>query len=262
MTHPDHEKNRIAWNEMVEVHWKHPDYRLKEFIAGWNSLKSIERDALGGVAGKSLLHLMCQFGMDTLSWARLGASVTGVDISDASISHANKLKEMVGLSDARFLRIDVLDLIGEIEQKFDVVFQSHGTHCWISDINKWAGVVAHYLKPGGVFFIVDFHPITVLWETENMSYLSREPERYSDEPDYCDREYRIKNELVEWQHPLSEIINALLNAGLVIENMGEYDKSCQPENADWKPDGDYWLPPDGPPRYPLLFSLKARKPLA
>jgi SAM-dependent methyltransferase len=259
MTHEDHEKNRAAWNDMVEVHYKHPDYKLQEFLDGWNSLKEIEKKEVGDVTGKSLLHLMCQFGMDTLSWARLGASVTGVDISDNSIKYANILKEKAGLSKAEFIRADVLELKGKIDRKFNVVFQSHGTLCWLSDLTKWAEVVAHYLKPGGFFYIVDGHPFEVLWMTENMSYLDKQPERSVGEKDYCDRDYIIDKELIEWQHPLSEIINCLINAGLAIDFVNEYDKGYYAVEENWYKVGDYWYPPCGPPRYPLLFALKATK---
>lgn len=183
MSNPDHEKNRKAWNDMVEVHWDYPDQERKEFLEGRCSLKPIELEAIGDVWGKSLLHLMCQFGMDTLSWARRGAAVTGVDISDRSIIRANELKKLAGL-EGRFVRNDVLDLIGVLDDKFDIVFQSYGTHCWISDMDKWAQVIAHYLKPGGTFFIVDDHPIICIWEEPNYSYLHKEPIRYSHEPDY------------------------------------------------------------------------------
>ena len=259
MANADHEKNRFAWDDMVEVHYKHPDYKVKEFLEGWNSLKAIEKEEVGDVTGKQLLHLMCQFGMDTLSWARLGAEVTGVDISDKSIEYAEKLKKAAGMPKPEFIRSDVMDITGKLDKKFDIVFQSHGTYCWLSDLNQWAEIVAHYLKPGGFFYIVDIHPITVLWETENMTYLQKEPERYSHENDYCDRDYIIEKERVEWQHPLSEIINSLINAGLTIEHLNEFDKSCYGVEKDWYRVGDYWYPPGGPPRYPLLFSLKARK---
>ena len=259
MPHDDHEKNRAAWNDMVEVHYHHPDYKLKEFLEGWNSLKAIEKEQVGDVSGKNLLHLMCQFGMDTLSWARYGAKVTGVDISDTSIAYAEKLKLAANIPDANFIRSDLLDLIGKIDQKFDIVFQSHGTHCWISDLKKWAEVIAYHLKPGGFFYIVDGHPITVIYETENIGYLDKEPERYANAPDYCDRDYRIEKELVEWQHSLSEIINSLINAGLTIDSLHEYNKGYYAVDTDWYREGDYWYPPDGPTRYPLLFSLKASK---
>lgn len=259
MPNLDHEKNRKAWNDMVEIHYDHPDYKLKEFLDGWNSLKSIERKELGDVNGKELLHLLCQFGMDTLSWARLGAKVTGVDISDKSIEYANKLKELSGVPEARFIRSDVLELEGKIEQKFDIVFMSHGTICWIEDMKKLAETIARYLKPGGKFLIVDSHPVEILYITDNIGYLDTAPDRNSGERDYCDRDYVIEHELVEWQHPLSEIINSLINAGMVIEKLGEYNKGFYAFESDWYREGDYWYPPGGPPRHPIMFSLRAKK---
>ncbi len=260
MPHSDHEKNRTAWNEMTDVHFNHPDYKVKEFLEGRSTLKSIELAEVGDVSGKTLLHLMCQFGLDTLKWARKGAIVTGVDISDRSIERANELKKKANLP-AKFVRCDVLDLIGEIDRKFDIVFQSYGTHCWISDIDRWALIVAHYLKPGGIFYIIDDHPMTIIFEEENVSYFNSSPQQYSGERDYCDRSYIIRNELVEWQHTLSSFVNALIKAGLTIELLNEFDKGYYPVHEDWYEENGYWYPPGGPPRYPLMFSLRARKGL-
>jgi SAM-dependent methyltransferase len=259
MSNEDHEKNRVAWNEMVEVHWDHPAQKRKEFLDGRCSLKPMELEAFGDVNGKSLLHLMCQFGLDTLSWARRGTTVTGIDISDQSIKRADELNKLAGL-EGRFLRSDVLDAIGLIDEKFDYVIQTYGTQCWISDMEKWAQVVAHYLKPGGQFFMADDHPIICLWETPPNPYIHKEPIRYSGEPDYCDRDHVIETERVEFQHPLSQIVNAIIKAGLTIEHLGEYDKGYYPIEADWVEKDRYWYPPDGSPMYPLMFSLKARKP--
>ncbi|MFH1688062.1 MAG: class I SAM-dependent methyltransferase [bacterium] len=259
MSHPDHETNRQAWNDMVDVHWQHPKYKVKEFLDGWNSLKEIERNELGDVDGKTLLHLMCQFGMDTLSWARLGALVTGADISDRSIERAHQLAEAAGLK-AEFVRSDVLDLVGVIDRQFDIVYQSYGTLCWLADLEKWAKVVAHYLKPGGTFLIIDDHPIICIYEDLPCAYLHQDAIRYSNEPDYCDRDFIVKKERVEHQHPLSEIVNCLISAGLVIVNLHEYDKGYYPIREDWVRQGDFWYPPDGSPLYPLMFSLKAFKP--
>lgn len=257
-SHPDHEKNRIAWNEMAEVHYRHPDYKVKEFLNGACTLHRIELEELGDVTGKTMLHLCCQFGLDTLSWARRGAIVTGVDISDVSIELAKELSEESGLP-ARFIRSDLLNLDGKLDEKFDIVFQSYGTHCWISDIKQWGRVVASRLRPGGVFYIVDFHPMGWVFEEEVASYFKKEPERYTDHPDYCDKSYRIKNELVEWQHTLSDIVNALIKAGLTIEFLNEFDKSVDQRHDDWTKKDGYFYSPEGPSRYPLMFSLRAVK---
>jgi SAM-dependent methyltransferase len=260
MPTPDHEKNRAAWNEMTDVHFNHPDYRVREFLQGRSTLKSIELAEVGDVAGKMLLHLMCQFGLDTLSWARRGAIVTGVDISDRSIERANELKEKAGLPvPVEFVRCDVLDLKGKIDKKFDIVFQSYGILCWISDVDRWAQVVAHYLKPGGIFYLIDDHPILYIYEIKNGSYFDRQETRSSGAPDYCDRSYVLKSDLVEWQHTLSSIVNAFIRAGLTIESLDEFDKSYYPRREDWYEENGYWYPPGGPPPYPLMFSLKARK---
>ena len=260
MADKNNEQNRAVWNEIVELHYEHPDYKLKEFLDGWNSLKEIERNALGDVTDKSLLHLMCQFGMDTLSWARLGADVTGVDISDKSIEYAEKLKQLAGFPDAQFIRSDIYDLIGKLDKKFDIIFQSHGTHCWIEDLDKWAEVIAHYLKPGGTFFIVDSHPIVdlFLWDDE-FSYFHKGPYKETGSPDYCDRTYKIKNESVEWMHQISDFVNVMIKAGLTIEYLQEFNKGYYDVKGDWVRKGDYWYPPEGAPKYPLMFALKATK---
>lgn len=261
MSNEGHETNRKLWNEIAQVHYDHPNYRVKEFLQGWSNLKTIELEGVGDVRGKELLHLMCQFALDTLCWARLGAKVTGVDISDKSIELAHHLKQEAGLA-GEFIRCDVLELIGRIDREFDVIYQSYGTLCWISDLAKWGQVVAHYLKPGGFFFLVDGHPIWPLfgWPQEGISYFAAEPQRYSGDPDYCDRNYIPKNDSVEWQHPMSRIIMALIRAGLTIESFEEYDKGYYAVEKDWYKEGDFWYPPGGPTKYPLMFSLKVRKP--
>lgn len=261
MPHEDHEKNRAAWNQMVDLHVGHREYKTQKVIGGGSSLKKIELEALGDVKGKSLLHLMCQFGLDTLSWARRGATVTGVDISERSVEVANEIREKTGL-DAEFIRSDVLDLVGVIDRKFDFVYQSYGTHCWISDVFRWAEVVAHYLKPGGTFFLIDEHPANVLFlfPDHQYDYFSKEPERTIDGTDYCETETVVKGERVEWQHPVSEIVNALIAAGLTIERMDEYNFGYYKFAANWyTTDGDFWFPPGGPTKYPLMFAIKARK---
>ena len=246
---------------MVDLHMNHPEYRTQEVIDGGSTLKKLELEALGEVRGKSLLHLMCQFGLDTLSWARQGASVTGVDISDRSIEVADELKQRCGL-EAEFIRCDVLDLVGLIDQQFDIVFQSYGTHGWISDIRKWADVVAHYLKPGGTFFLIDGHPADILFlEDPPADYFSTEPQRTVDWRDYCQRDKIVRGEQVEWIHKVSDIVNALIDAGLTIEHLEEYNFSYCRVNKDWyTDDGQFWYPPGGPTKYPLMLAVKARKP--
>lgn len=258
MPHPDHEKNRRLWNETTDIHYRHPDYKVKEFLRGASTLRSIELEEVGQVSGRRLLHLFCQFGLDTLSWARAGAIVTGIDISDRSIERARELAAAAGLP-ATFIRSDVMDLIGQMNEKFDIVFQSYGTHAWISDLDKWAAVVAHYLAPGGMFYVVDFHPVAAIWDEKGLSYFDEGPHRYRGEPDYCDKNYISQSEHVEWQHTLGNIVNALFGAGLTIRSLREFDKCAYPKVSDWLEKDGFYYPPDGPPGYPLMFSLKAVK---
>jgi SAM-dependent methyltransferase len=258
MPHPDHEQNRRTWNEIVPLHVTHPSYLTQHLLRGGSSLKSIELAELGDVRSKTLLHLMCQFGLDTLSWARLGAKVTGVDISDKSIEYARELAIEAGI-DATFIRSDLFDLIGTLDDKFDIVFQSYGTYMWLSDMMQWARVIAHLLKPGGTFLIVDEHPCSILFQETELNYFSKEPERLTDTPDYADTSYIVKGEKVEWQHTLSEIFNALIDAGLTIERFQEFDFGYYQVKNDWYQKGEFWYPPTGPTPYPLLMAIRARK---
>ncbi|MEW6050450.1 MAG: hypothetical protein AB1644_05230 [Candidatus Zixiibacteriota bacterium] len=131
---------------------------------------------------------------------------------------------------------------------------------WLADLQRWAAVVAHYLKPGGIFLLIDSHPVSVLFEETTLNYFSKEPERLIDSPDYCVREHRSKNESVEWQHTIANILNALIRAGLTIEKLGEYDFCFYPVKEDWIPKGDgYWYPPSGPTPYPMILLVRARK---
>lgn len=261
MPHKDHELNRQAWNRMVDLHVEHPDYRTADIINGGSSLKKLEKEAFGDVRGKTLLHLMCQFGLDTLSWAREGAIITGVDISDRSIEVANEIAAKAGL-EVEFVRSDILELIGKIDRQFDLVYQSYGTHIWISDIFKWAEVVAHHLKPGGTFYLIDEHPANVMFMCNPpLGYFDEEPERTENPVDYCETETHIDGTHVEWQHPVSKIVNALIRAGLTIVEMGEYPYGYYRALPDWVEDEHrYWWPPDGPANYPVMLSIKAVKP--
>jgi len=263
MPHPDHEKNRETWDRMVDLHINHPEYKTREVIEGGSSLKSIELEALGDVTGKSLLHLQCQFGLDTLSWARKGAIVTGVDISERSIEAAREINGRAGLQ-AEFVQSDVLDLIGKIDKKFDIVLQSYGTHMWLADMKKLGEVVAHYLKPGGTYLMVDEHPLGWLClfaDEEDFDYFATEPYRTVNPTDYCEMDTHIEGEHVEWLHNLSNLFNGLIDAGLAIERFEEYPFGYYRLTPEWyrEEGSNYWLPPGGRTKYPLLMKIQARK---
>ena len=150
--------NKNSWNQRVETHFNSNFYDVPGFLAGNSSLNEIELHGLGNVTGHSLLHLQCHFGLDTLSWARLGADVTGVDISDAAITKAQLLAQQTDLN-ASFVCADVFEFGLHNSQQFDVVFTSYGAICWLPDLTQWARIISDSLKTGGRFYMAEFHPV-------------------------------------------------------------------------------------------------------
>jgi 2-polyprenyl-3-methyl-5-hydroxy-6-metoxy-1,4-benzoquinol methylase len=170
--------NKELWDKKTPIHIKSDFYEMEDFLAGKNSLKPIELALLGDVKGKSILHLQCHFGQDTLSLARMGAKVVGLDISETSIAKANQLNDQLGL-DAEFVCCDVYSAIEHISQKFDIVFTSYGTIGWLPDMDKWADIVSHFMKPDGKFIFAELHPVVWMFDEtfENImfSYFNNGP---------------------------------------------------------------------------------------
>ncbi len=254
-----HENNRKRWNIMTDLHVNHPSYKTNQVIEGGSSLYHLEKEALGDVTGKKLLHLMCHFGLDTLSWAREGAIVTGADISDRAIEVANEVKARAGLK-AEFIRSDLFDLPNVLSQKFDIVYQSYGTLGWLADVNKWAEIVSHFLQPDGILYFIDSHPVVYPAYDPAEDYFCDGPLVYPNEPDYCETDTIIEGDSIEYQYTVSQIFNALINAGLRIERLGEYPFSFNNYRDDWiQHDDGYWYPPDESKKFPLMLAVKARK---
>lgn len=262
------EDNRRFWEETVKIHSESEFYDLEGFKNGKSSLLSVETEELGDVSGKSLLHLQCHFGMDTLSWARRGAVVTGVDYSENAVSFARKLSEELGM-EARFVHSDVYGLPEALEGKFDVVYTSYGVLCWLDDLTKWAGVIGHFLKDGGVFYIVENHPFFVdVFDEENGKLFPKYPYFGSDEPamfesdgTYADGSAHMKNtKTYEWAHPISEVINALIGAGMRIEFFHEFPFiEFQHNPLLERGDDGYWRMGERSPKLPMMYSIKATK---
>jgi SAM-dependent methyltransferase len=265
--------NRAHWDEATDVHIASDFYDVASFKAGDIRLHGIERSELGDVSGKSLLHLQCHFGMDTLSWARLGADVTGVDFSERAIAEARALAAELDIP-ARFLVSDLYELPSNLDGQFDIVFTSYGAIYWLEDIKRWGEIAASYVKPGGTFYIAEFHPVGFMFDT----VFSEDPavkdyERkytyfHTDEPirdessDYADPKAPMKNMLTfSWSHSMSDILNALIAGGLQIEYFHEFDFSTirQFPFLEQHEDG-YWHVPEGMYDMPMIFSIKARKP--
>jgi SAM-dependent methyltransferase len=261
--------NRAMWDEFVDINARSELYGLEEFRRGGVKIPDYIRAEVGDVSGTSLLHLQCHFGMDTLSWARLGATVTGIDFSPKAIEFAAQLAKDIGI-DARFIRSNVLEADHVLDEQFDVVFTSIGVLGWLPDLKRWAEVVAHFVKPGGFFYICELHPFSLVFEDERKEpelifrypYFSRpEPLEIPTQGSYADREAEVKQAVdYEWVHDFGEIVTSLCDAGLRIEFLHEHRHGIEPQFPfmERRDDGRYYLP-EGMPEIPLLFSLKATK---
>jgi 2-polyprenyl-3-methyl-5-hydroxy-6-metoxy-1,4-benzoquinol methylase len=223
--------NKSLWNQRTKVHKDSSFYNLEGFKKGETVLTPIELNELGDVQGKTMLHLQCHFGMDSLDWARRGATVTGIDLSDEAIKEATQLNEELGLN-ARFVCCNVYDTREHISEQFDIVFTSYGTIGWLPDLDKWAAVVTQSLKPGGIFYIADFHPVLWMFDDDfthiKYSYENKEVIVTESEGTYTDRNADIKAKEYGWNHSISEILNALINAGLKITSFNEFMYSPYP----------------------------------
>ena len=259
------ETNRTNWNERTPVHAASTFYDVEGFKAGRMTLNEIVRREVGEVPGKTLLHLQCHFGMDTMSWARLGAKATGVDFSDTAIDLARSLNDELGL-DTRFICSNVYDLPEALDEQFDIVFTSEGVLCWLPDLDKWAEVVCRFLRPGGVFYILDGHPfMTVLEESEagdmspTYTYFHNQFFSEGNEPSYTGPEL-IGSPNYEWHHSLGEIVTSLVRAGLSIEYLHEFSVSVYHAYPSMtKHDDGWWRFDKRNDSIPQMFSIRATK---
>lgn len=268
--------NKANWDDRVAIHTRSKSYDVDGFVAGNLSLQPVDIREMGDVEGKTLLHLQCHFGMDTLSWARLGAKVTGLDFSPKAIAAAQELAGKAGMDDARFVEANVYDAAQALNgEQFDVVYTGIGAVCWLPKIRDWAKVVATCLKPGGTFYIREGHP--VLWTLDDerteptyvmrYSYFEREePLVWDDAITYTDNDEGIAIENTrnyEWNHGLGEVVTALIEAGLVLEFVHEFDR-CDWPALPWMEqdeDGQWKLPAGDEHRVPLTYSIRAHKPV-
>ncbi|MES2246037.1 MAG: class I SAM-dependent methyltransferase [Pseudomonadota bacterium] len=277
-----HEANRQSWNAATVAHNSHKGDQAAFFRAGGSTLFPEESALLGDVDGLSVLHLQCNAGQDSLSLARRGARVTGVDISDEAIDFATRLSAESGIA-ARFERADIYDYFEAAAargERHDLVFCSYGTLCWLSDIGAWARGVAQLLKPGGRFVIVEFHPFALVFDPQwkfHYDYFNDAPVPEEGVGDYVaesgdglvadDRPmpgvqgFRNPHPSFEFTWGVGQVTTALAQAGLAIERFEEY-----PYTNGWKPfegmrelGGRRMAPPEGMPRIPLMYALAARR---
>jgi ubiquinone/menaquinone biosynthesis C-methylase UbiE len=267
--------NQRLWEAWTAIHAEGDFYDLAGFRRGGIRLRDEEIAAVGEVRGRTLLHLQCHFGIDTLSWARLGARVTGADFSPAAIRLAREIAADIGIEDATFVESNLYELPRHLDGQFDVVYTSRGALNWLPDIRGWARVAAHFVAPGGTFFITEAHPVFNAFENEGVGprelrltypyWEHLDPLVFDVKGSYADPEAEVGDQKEHgWDHGLGEIVTALIDAGLRIESLAEHPY------LEWAADflvesepgsGRFVLPP-GSGELPLSFSLRATKPAA
>ena len=251
------QSNKKGWDGLAATHYK--KYHIDKLIAGTPLLSELIQSEVGEVKGKSLVHLLCHIGTDTLSWALLGARVTGIDISPESLKYARMLAERMGI-DADFIESDIMDVMDKLKTKYDLAFSSTGVLCWLPDIQRYAHTVRHLLHDGGVFYILDGHPFrnVLLNEAGEASpniiqgdYFRKEVWRYDNLGDYTDPELLIPVKSYEWDWTLGEIVSAFCEAGMRIVFLHEFPQYFY---NGYTP---YDVESDKVELYPCTFSLKA-----
>jgi SAM-dependent methyltransferase len=255
--------NKKSWNTKADIHISSAFYDVETFVNGKNSLKDIELNLLGDVKGKSILHLQCHFGQDTLSLARMGANVTGIDLSDRSIQLANELAEKTKLK-ADFICCNIYDLPQHLNKQFDIVFTSYGTIGWLPDLEKWAALISNYLKPGGEFIFVEFHPVVWMFDDDfekiGYNYFNTGPIIETYNGTYADKSADISQEYVMWNHGLGEVINSIVSNQMQIVSMEEFNYSpydCFRHTIEISP-GKFRIN-KLEDKIPMVYALRARK---
>lgn len=267
------EVNQANWNARATVHAKSKSYDLERYVKDPSAISSVvdtDRRILGEVKGLDMLHLQCHIGTDTISWARLGANVTGLDFSSQSLRVARDLAKRTG-AQVEFIEANVYEADKVLGRQFDLVYTSVGVLCWLPDVREWSRAVAACVRPGGRFYIRDGHPVMVTIDFHRDSlpvvcvddyFGDGTPDRYEDEYTYTGDKVRLDSTVTyEWKHSLGSIITALAEHGLRIVRVDEYDW------IDWKPfawmvesQEGHWTFPPGQPRLPLSFSILAERP--
>lgn len=255
--------NRQSWNNRTEVHLKSEFYNQEHFLQGKSSLNDIELNLLGDIKGQSVLHLQCHFGQDTLSLARLGAQVTGVDFSDKAIDIARQTAQDTG-TPATFICCNIYDLPQHLNEQFDIVFTSYGTIGWLPDLNKWASVIAHFLKPNGRLVFVEFHPVVWMFDDRfekiGYRYFNSGAIVETQNGTYADKEADLELSTVSWNHSIGEVLSGLLQNGLELSSFEERDYSpynCFGPTVEFEP-GKFRIQ-HLDDKIPMLYALTARK---
>lgn len=263
-----HEQNRKSWNNATKQHHSHKPDLIERYKNGWNNLHEDDMTLLGDIQGKTVAHLQCNDGQDTISIAKFcSAEVTGIDISDYAIESAKKLSEETGIP-AKFVRSDIFEWFDNNETPYDVVYTSYGTINWIADIKRWAKGIARTLNAGGKFVMIDFHPLVGMFELDwsvKYDYMSGRPDETGGVGDYVgddwEGNFENKQTAYEFAWGIGDILTALLEAGLILEQFTEYAHlNGWQRFPEMQNEGRKWYFPDDKPILPNMFSIIARKP--
>lgn len=220
--------NEILWNQRTKAHIESDFYDNESFLKGRNTLNEAELISLGNIEGKSIIHLQCHFGQDTLSMARMGAKTLGVDISPESIRIGRQLNEQLGL-DTQFVCCNVLDTLDHVTDKFDIVFVTYGATCWLPDLKPWAEIVSTLLKPNGILYYHEFHPTFYIIDDKKKKigypYYNTGAMVETHKGSYTDGSSELELKEVFWSHSMSELLTACMDVGLNLKMMKEHDFS-------------------------------------
>ncbi|MGE0228959.1 MAG: class I SAM-dependent methyltransferase [Dehalococcoidia bacterium] len=265
-----YQANRLNWDERVSVHEASPQYDRAAFLRNERPPYPVELAEIGDVAGRTLLHLQCHFGMDTLGWARLGARVTGIDFSGAAIEAARRLSSESRLP-GRFIEANLYDAPAVLDEQFDIVYVNIGALNWLPDVRGWASVVAACARPGGILYLYEVHPMFASLDPARDDQLlvvdypyfeTLDPIQWDDPATYTDGPPLLNSRHYEWNHGLGEIVTAIIDAGFRLDFLHEH------MDLPWR--GLPWLDPVPAPRelwrlpervdrVPMMFSLKATR---
>ena len=273
------ELNRANWDARVPIHASSRFYDIPGFVGGRSALRDFELAEVGDVSGRTLLHLQCHIGLDTLSWARLGATVTGLDFSAPALETARSIAEQIGAADARFVESDLYEAATALGGRtFDIVYTGLGALCWLPDIERWARTAASLVAPGGFLYLAEFHPFSDILaddgKTVELDYFDTAPRVWNEGVTYTDYTVSADDDApadgapltehtvsVDWQHGIGDVVSALIAAGLRVELLHEHDYTLFPRFPHLLVDGDHYTLPPGQPRIPLIYSVRASKPV-
>ena len=256
------EANKVAWGLLAKDQYKR---FKKSFLENKSQLSYIVEKELGYISGKSIVHLQCNTGADSIALAQKGAIVTGIDIVPENIFYAKKLSHELGIKNVDFIECNILELKDKHNCKYDMVFTTEGVLYWLPDLNRWAETVKHLLKESGVLYLLDGHPFSMIFDEEKMKnsileikypYFVKEPEREEVIGEYTGKPE--ESECYGWMYNVSEIINALIKAGLTIEFFNEYDTLYFNLGDMKRTENGQWHYQFFDKKIPFTFSIKAR----